>query len=101
MFAKLGDPEFLADVRPLLTAEEAEGFDEAVGKAAFGTVFSTFIIHVPGKLRALTRTVREPARRVRCYQVTTHDRHHWADSHFPNEYRRLSAMHVFCDPAAH
>jgi predicted nucleotidyltransferase component of viral defense system len=49
MFAKLEDPAFLADVRPLLSAEEAKKFDDKVAREAFRLVFSTFITRIPGK----------------------------------------------------
>jgi predicted nucleotidyltransferase component of viral defense system len=49
MFAKLDDPSFLADVRPLLAADEAEKFDDATANAAFSVVFSEFIKRIPGK----------------------------------------------------
>jgi hypothetical protein len=48
MFAKLDDPSFLADVRPLLSADEAEKFDDAAANAAFKVVFSEFIKRIPG-----------------------------------------------------
>jgi predicted nucleotidyltransferase component of viral defense system len=49
MFAKLDDRSFLADVRPLLAAEEAKKFDAKAERAAFKTVFSTFIKRIPGE----------------------------------------------------
>jgi hypothetical protein len=49
VFAKLDDRAFLADVRPLLAAEEAEKLDDAAALAAFGAVFQTFIKRIPGK----------------------------------------------------
>jgi uncharacterized protein (DUF736 family) len=49
MFNKLDDPVFLADVRPLLAAEEAAKFDDKAARAAFARVFSTFIKRFPGK----------------------------------------------------
>jgi predicted nucleotidyltransferase component of viral defense system len=49
MFDKLDDPAFLADVRPLLAAEEAAKFDDEAARAAFAKVFSTFITRIPGK----------------------------------------------------
>ncbi|HTO63448.1 MAG TPA: nucleotidyl transferase AbiEii/AbiGii toxin family protein [Bradyrhizobium sp.] len=48
MFKKLEDPSFLADVRPLLSADEAEKFDDAAARAAFETVFTEFIKRLPG-----------------------------------------------------
>jgi hypothetical protein len=49
MFDKLDNPAFLADVRPLLSAEEASKFDEKAARKAFVTVFTTFIKRIPGK----------------------------------------------------
>jgi predicted nucleotidyltransferase component of viral defense system len=49
MFDKLQDSAFLADVRPLLSAEEAKKFDAKAAKEAFRLVFSTFIKRIPGK----------------------------------------------------
>lgn len=48
MWEKLENPSFLADVHPLLSAEEAEKFDRKAERAAFVTVFSTFIKRIPG-----------------------------------------------------
>jgi hypothetical protein len=49
MFAKLDDPNFLADVRPLLAAEEAKKFDHGAARAAFVAVFQNFIKRIPGR----------------------------------------------------
>ena len=49
MFAKLEDPSFLADVRPLLSADEAGKFDDETVQAAFSLVFSELIKRIPGK----------------------------------------------------
>jgi predicted nucleotidyltransferase component of viral defense system len=54
MFAKLDDRNFLADVRPLLTAEEAESFDDAAGRTAFAAVFDRFIRSFAGEPWATT-----------------------------------------------
>jgi predicted nucleotidyltransferase component of viral defense system len=54
MFEKLERPGFLADVRPLLAAEERAKFDDAAGKRAFSQVFNGFITKVPGKAWATT-----------------------------------------------
>jgi predicted nucleotidyltransferase component of viral defense system len=48
MFDKLADPSFLADVRPLLAAEEARKFDDAAVRTAFIVVFHNFIKRIPG-----------------------------------------------------
>lgn len=54
MFAKLGNRNFLADVRPLLTAEEADNFSDDAGLKAFATVFNRFIRSFPGDPWATT-----------------------------------------------
>jgi predicted nucleotidyltransferase component of viral defense system len=54
MFEKLERSGFLADVLPLLMAEERAKFDEAVGKRAFLRVFNGLITKVPGKPWATT-----------------------------------------------
>lgn len=54
MFEKLERRGFLADVHPLLTAEERERFDDAAGKRAFQQVFDGFISRIPGKMWATT-----------------------------------------------
>jgi predicted nucleotidyltransferase component of viral defense system len=54
MFAKLENDDFLADVRPLLAADEAEKFDEDAARAAFRAVFSGFITLLPGNPWART-----------------------------------------------
>lgn len=59
MFEKLDNPLFLADVRPLLTAEEAEGFNDAATMKAFSSVFARFIQLFPGEPWAKTREMLE------------------------------------------
>jgi len=54
MFEKLERSGFLADVHPLLTAEERARFDNAAGKRAFEQVFEGFISKMPGKAWATT-----------------------------------------------
>jgi predicted nucleotidyltransferase component of viral defense system len=54
MFDKLENPDFLADVLPLLAADEAEKFDDAAARVAFSDVFSTFIKKIPGEAWART-----------------------------------------------
>jgi predicted nucleotidyltransferase component of viral defense system len=54
MFEKLERSGFLADVHPLLTAEERARFDNAAGKRAFEQVFDGFIGKMPGKTWATT-----------------------------------------------
>lgn len=48
MFGKLSRPGFLADIRPLLAAEEAERLTEAAMTAAFEAVFNQLIALFPG-----------------------------------------------------
>jgi len=59
MFAKLARAGFMADVRPLLAADEAERLDEAAAKAAFRAVFSAFIKRFPGAAWARTAEMAE------------------------------------------
>jgi predicted nucleotidyltransferase component of viral defense system len=49
MFAKLADPGFLADVRPLLSPEEAERLTDEAITAAFVDVFTQLVSRIPGK----------------------------------------------------
>src|SRR6516162_6989047 len=48
MFAKLANPGFLTDMRPLLAAAEAERLTDAATKAAFTRVFTRFVARLPG-----------------------------------------------------
>jgi predicted nucleotidyltransferase component of viral defense system len=48
MFAKLANPRFLLDIRPLLPAEQAQALDEAAVAAAFAAVYARFIDRLPG-----------------------------------------------------
>lgn len=59
MFAKLENAHFLADVRPLLAADEAAKFDHAAARAAFQAVFVTFIKKIPGLPWAQTAQMAE------------------------------------------
>jgi hypothetical protein len=54
MWAKLADASFLADVRPLLAADDAEEFDRKAERAAFVTVFTVFIKRITGHAWAQT-----------------------------------------------
>lgn len=49
MWAKLEDPSFLADVRPLMAPDDAEDFDSDAERSAFVTVFTEFVKRVPGQ----------------------------------------------------
>ena len=53
MFEKL-ERGFLADVYPLLAADERDRFDDAAGRRAFQQVFEAVISRVPGKVWATT-----------------------------------------------
>lgn len=59
MWEKLDDPSFLADVTPLLAADEAEKFGRNAKRAAFGTVFTEFIKRIPGHAWAETPAMAE------------------------------------------
>ena len=50
MLAKIARKSFMADVRPLLSADEREKLNTQAAKAAFSRVFTTFIKLIPGKL---------------------------------------------------
>lgn len=54
MFEKLERPDFLADVRPLLTADEAGKFDDEAAITAFSGVFAKIIRRLPGQAWANT-----------------------------------------------
>ncbi|NEU97906.1 nucleotidyl transferase AbiEii/AbiGii toxin family protein [Bradyrhizobium uaiense] len=49
MFDKLERPDFLADVKPLLTADEAAHFTDETGRKAFAVVFRDIIRLIPGE----------------------------------------------------
>jgi predicted nucleotidyltransferase component of viral defense system len=59
MFAKLNDPGFLADMRPLLAAAQAEGLTHETMKAAFSKVFSRFVVLLPGAPWARSEDMKE------------------------------------------
>jgi predicted nucleotidyltransferase component of viral defense system len=54
MFEKLEQPDFLADVKPLLTAEEAARFTGVAGRQAFAAVFRELVRVIPGESWANT-----------------------------------------------
>lgn len=54
MFAKLADPGFLADFRPLLSPEETERLTDEAIKAAFTTILTRIIARIPGNPGART-----------------------------------------------
>lgn len=59
MFAKLNNPGFLADMRPLLAAAEAERLTDDAMKAAFAKVFSRFVTLIPGDPWARSEEMKE------------------------------------------
>ena len=59
MFAKLANPGFLPDIRPLLTPSAADELTDEAMKQAFAAVFSSFIAHLPGKPWARTDEMNE------------------------------------------
>jgi hypothetical protein len=48
MFANLAKPRFLLDMRPLLSADQAQELDEKAAEQAFRRVFTTLIDRLPG-----------------------------------------------------
>jgi hypothetical protein len=61
MFGKLENRAFMADVRPLLSADEAEKFDDKAARAAVKTVFAKFIKQMPGQPWAKSKKTAEEA----------------------------------------
>ncbi len=59
MFAKLNNPGFLADMRPLLAAAQAEGLTNETMMAAFSKVFSEFVVLLPGEPWARSEEMKE------------------------------------------
>ncbi|AGY58010.1 nucleotidyl transferase AbiEii/AbiGii toxin family protein [Gloeobacter kilaueensis] len=59
MFEKLDERNFMADVRPLLAADERETFDEAAARASFIAVFDQIIRLLPGAAWARTDEMRK------------------------------------------
>lgn len=59
MFEKLDDRNFMADVRPLLAADERDAFDEAAALTSFIAVFDRIIRLIPGAAWAHTNEMRE------------------------------------------
>lgn len=48
MFAKLANPRFLTDLKPLLPAVQAEALTDASTKAAFVRVFERLVVRISG-----------------------------------------------------
>ena len=59
MFAKLNNPGFLADIRPLLTPTESDRLTDEAMKAAFSSVFTGFVEQLPGNPWARTDAMTE------------------------------------------
>jgi len=59
MFAKLNNPGFLADLRPLLAATQAAQLTDGAMKTAFVKVFSRFVILLPGDQWARSEEMKE------------------------------------------
>ena len=54
MFAKLANPDLVADIRPLLAAPEAERLTDEAINGAFANVFTSLITRLPGREWART-----------------------------------------------
>ena len=59
MFAKLANPRFLLDVRPLLPAAQAEALTEATTADSFRRVFTMLIDRLPGEPWGRTQAMKE------------------------------------------
>lgn len=59
MFAKLANPAFLTDMRPLLPADQAAQLSDEAAKAAFTRVFSQLVALIPGEPWVRTPEMRE------------------------------------------
>lgn len=59
MFAKLANPAFLTDMRPLVPAARAALLTDEMAKAAFARVFSAMVALIPGEPWVRTREMRE------------------------------------------
>lgn len=59
MFAKLNNPGFLADIRPLLAPTAAERLTEETMKAAFADIFTGLVARLPGNPWARTDEMTE------------------------------------------
>ncbi len=59
MFAKLVNPRFVADIRPLLTPAEAERLTDEAIRGAFADVFTRLIAGLPGEAWARTAEMAE------------------------------------------
>ena len=59
MFAKLANPRFILDMRPLLPADQAEALTDETTKKLFINVFSSLIDRLPGDAWSRTREMKE------------------------------------------
>ncbi len=59
MFAKLANPRFLLDVRPLLPADRAEALTEGATAEAFRLVFTTLVDRLPGEPWGRTAAMKQ------------------------------------------
>ena len=59
MFAKLANPHFMLDVRPLLPAARAESLTEESTAEAFREVFMTLVNRLPGEPWGRTPAMKE------------------------------------------
>ena len=59
MFAKLANPRFLVDMRPLLPAAQVEALTEESTTESFRRVFMTLVDRLPGDSWARTPTMKQ------------------------------------------
>ena len=59
MFAKLANPRLLLDMRPLLSAENAQTLDERSTAMAFRSVFTELVDRLPGNTWAKTEAIKQ------------------------------------------
>ena len=59
MFAKLANPRFLLDMRPLLPAAQAEALTEESTAASFRRVFTILVDRLPGEPWGRTAAMKE------------------------------------------
>lgn len=59
MFAKLANPNFVVDIKPLLPAAQAEELTEEATRSQFSEVFTRFIDRLPGNPWARTDEMKE------------------------------------------
>lgn len=59
MFAKLANPRFLLDMRPLLRADQVEALSEESTAESFSRVFTTLVDRLPGEPWGRTQAMKE------------------------------------------